>query len=61
MFNMINRLNDSFMTELESVEYNRRQGNAVSGRTVEQIEDFAAGFAASGRAARARRQSVAAE
>jgi alkylhydroperoxidase family enzyme len=61
MFNMINRLNDSFWTELESVEYNRRQGNAVSGRTVEQIEDFASGFAASGRTARARRQTIAAE
>ena len=28
MFNMINRLNDTFWTELETVEYNRRQGNA---------------------------------
>jgi alkylhydroperoxidase family enzyme len=61
MFNMINRLNDSFWTELESEEYNRRQGNAVSGRTVEQIEAYAAGFPASGAAARARRQTIAAE
>jgi AhpD family alkylhydroperoxidase len=61
MFNMINRLNDSFWTELESEEYNRRQGNAVNGRTVEQIEDYAAGFAASGAGARARRQTIAAE
>jgi len=29
MFNMINRLNDSFRTELEPDEYNRRQGRAV--------------------------------
>jgi alkylhydroperoxidase family enzyme len=29
MFNMINRLNDSFRTELESEEYNRRQHGAV--------------------------------
>ena len=34
MFNMINRLNDSFWTELESVEFNRKQGNAIGGRTV---------------------------
>jgi len=30
MFNMINRLNDTFCTELETLEYNRRQGNAVN-------------------------------
>ena len=50
MFNMINRLNDTFWTELESVEYNRRQGNAVKGVTVADIEAYAAGpaFAASG-------------
>lgn len=29
MFNMINRLNDSFRTELEPEEYNRRQSRAV--------------------------------
>lgn len=29
MFNMLNRLNDSFWTELESEEYNRRQYGAV--------------------------------
>jgi alkylhydroperoxidase family enzyme len=61
MFNMINRLNDSFWTELESEEYNRRQGNAVSGRTVEQLEEFAGRFAATGRAERERRRQVAAE
>jgi len=46
MFNMVNRLNDSFWTELESEEYNRQQGNAVSGRTIEQLEDYAAHFGA---------------
>jgi uncharacterized peroxidase-related enzyme len=61
MFNMINRLNDSFWTELESVEYNRKQGDAVDGRTVEQIEDYAGRFAATGRAERARARAVAAE
>ena len=41
MFNMINRLNDTFWTELETVEYNKRQGNAVKGVTVADIEAFA--------------------
>ena len=40
MFNMINRLNDSFRTELESEEYNRRQHGAV-GVTREALEDYA--------------------
>jgi alkylhydroperoxidase family enzyme len=61
MFNMINRLNDSFWTELESLEYNKRQGNAVAGRTVEDIEAFAARFPATGRAERERTRAVAAE
>ena len=61
MFNMINRLNDSFWTELESLEYNKRQGNAVAGRTVEDIEAYAARFPAAGRAERERTRAVAAE
>jgi len=40
MFNMINRLNDSFRTELESVEYNRRQHGAV-GVTRTALEEYA--------------------
>ena len=40
MFNMINRLNDSFRTELESVEYNRRQHGAV-GVTRKTLEEYA--------------------
>ncbi len=44
MFNMINRLNDTFCTELETLEYNRRQGNAVNGVTVEDIEAYASRF-----------------
>ncbi len=44
MFNMINRLNDTFWTELETVEYNRRQGNAVRGVTLADIEAFARTF-----------------
>lgn len=52
MFNMINRLNDSFWTELETLEYNRKQGDAVKGRTIEQIEAYAAGFAEAGKAER---------
>lgn len=40
MFNMINRLNDSFRTELESEEYNRRQRGAI-GVTAGALEDYA--------------------
>ena len=40
LFNMINRLNDSFRTELEPEEYNRRQHKAV-GVTAEALEDYA--------------------
>jgi uncharacterized peroxidase-related enzyme len=61
MFNMINRLNDTFWTELETVEYNKRQGNAVKGVTVSDIEAFANTFAPSGEAQRRAESSVAAE
>ena len=40
MFNMINRLNDSFRTELEPEEYNRRQHGAV-GVTPQALVDYA--------------------
>ena len=60
MFNMINRLNNSFWTELESLEYNQKQGN-IAGRTVDDIEAFAARFPATGRAERERTRQVAAE
>ena len=40
MFNMINRLNDSFRTELEPEEYNRRQHSAV-GVTEKALEQYA--------------------
>jgi alkylhydroperoxidase family enzyme len=40
MFNMINRLNDSFRTDLEPEEYNRRQHGAVN-VTAAVIEDYA--------------------
>jgi alkylhydroperoxidase family enzyme len=40
LFNMINRLNDSFRTELEPEEYNRRQHGAV-GVTARALEDYA--------------------
>ncbi|MCC7484776.1 MAG: carboxymuconolactone decarboxylase family protein [Burkholderiales bacterium] len=45
MFNMINRLNDSFRTELEPEEYNRRQHGAV-GVTAAALEDYACGICA---------------
>jgi len=40
MFAMINRLNDSFHTDLESEEYNRRQHGAV-GVTVDALNSYA--------------------
>jgi alkylhydroperoxidase family enzyme len=40
LFNMINRLNDSFRTELEPEEYNRRQHGAV-GVTPSALEEYA--------------------
>jgi alkylhydroperoxidase family enzyme len=61
MFNMINRLNDTFWSELETTEYNRRQGNAVKGVTLEDIEAYASHFAELGEAERRQDASVAAE
>ncbi|MPZ55523.1 MAG: hypothetical protein GEU91_03295 [Rhizobiales bacterium] len=61
MFNMINRLNDTFWTELESPEYNRRQGNAIRGLTVADIEAYACRFAPTGEAEREGARTVAAE
>ena len=43
MFNMINRLNDSFRTELEPEEYNRRQHGAVK-VTRATLDDYACTF-----------------
>ena len=48
MFNMINRLNDSFCTDLEAPDYDRKQWNAVDGLSVEDIEAFASKFATVG-------------
>ena len=48
MFNMINRLNDSFWTDLESEDYNRKQWNVVdkgSRPTIDEIEAYASRFA----------------
>lgn len=53
MFNMINRLNDSFRTELETVEYNQKQWDAVEGPSVDEIEAYAGRFAETGAAERA--------
>lgn len=50
MFNMINRLNDSFRTELEPDEYNRRQHRAV-GVTRAALEDYACGICGGGKEA----------
>lgn len=52
MFNMINRLNDSFRTDLETEDYNRKQWNAVEGLSIDEIEAYASRFAAVGAAER---------
>lgn len=52
MFNMINRLNDSFWTELESPEYNAKQWDAVEGLSIDAIEAYAGRFAEAGQAQR---------
>jgi hypothetical protein len=49
MFNMINRLNDSFRTELEPEEYNRRQHGAV-GVTRAALETYACSICGGGEA-----------
>ena len=45
VFNMINRLNDSFRTDLETEDYNRRQWNVVKGGSIEEMEAYAGRFA----------------
>jgi len=52
MFNMINRLNDSFWTELETPEYNEKQWNAVEDLSIDDIEAYAGRFAGAGQAQR---------
>lgn len=47
IFNMINRLNDSFRTELESEEYNRKQHGAVK-LTVQALDGYACRICAGG-------------
>lgn len=43
LFNMVNRLNDTFRTELESEAYNRRQHGAM-GVTVDDLDAYARDF-----------------
>jgi alkylhydroperoxidase family enzyme len=52
MFNMINRLNDSFWTELESADENKKQLAATRNLSIDNLEAYAVGFAASGQAER---------
>lgn len=46
MFNMINRLNDSFRTELEPEDYNRKQHGAVN-VTLRALDDYSCRICAS--------------
>lgn len=52
LFNMINRLNDSFRTELEPDEVNRRQHRAV-GATAGALDEYACRVCGGARAAAA--------
>jgi len=52
MFNMIDRFNDTFWTELETIDYNRRQGNAIKDIGVDDIEPYARRFSGLGEAER---------
>jgi len=52
MFNMINRLNDSFLTELETVAYNEKQWSAVDNNSLDDIEAYAGRFPEAGQAQR---------
>jgi alkylhydroperoxidase family enzyme len=63
MFNMINRLNDSFWTDLEPLEVNQRQWKAVKNGavTLDDVEAIAGRFAETGRADRQKRHMDAAE
>ena len=44
LFNLGNRLNDSFVSELESETYNRKQRDAVGKLSLDALEDFGAKF-----------------
>ena len=44
LFNLGNRLNDSFVSELESETYNRKQWDAVGKLSLDALEDFASNF-----------------
>ena len=57
IFNMINRLNDSFRTELEPEDYNRKQHAAVK-VTVDALDGYACRICAGGGAARATGQQT---
>ncbi len=58
MFNMINRLNDSFQTELETTEYNQKQWNAVEGLSIDEIEAYASRFAEVGQTERSQKEAA---
>ena len=58
MFNMINRLNDSFQTELETTEYNQKQWNAVEGLSIDEIEAYASRFAEVGQTERGQKEAA---
>lgn len=54
LFNLLNRFNDSLWVDLESEDFNRRQGRAVSGVAIEDLEAYAGRFPEVGDASRRR-------
>lgn len=52
LFNLLNRFNDSLWVEVEPEDYNRRQGRAISGVSIEDIEAYAGRFPNVGDASR---------
>jgi hypothetical protein len=51
-------LNDSFWTEIETLEYNRKQWNAVKGLSIDEIEAYASRFAEVGEAERSHKAAA---
>ena len=52
LFNLLNRFNDSLWVDLETEDFNRRQGRAIGGVSIEDLEAYAGRFPGVGDASR---------
>lgn len=52
LFNLLNRFNDSLWVDLEPEDFNRRQGRAIAGVSIEDLEAYAGRFSGVGDASR---------